>query len=54
MTAWDVSDDYSWVPSTFSGQGDATLFDDNKQPKADYYAVANALIAATTNGNYNG
>ncbi|KZT68302.1 glycoside hydrolase family 10 protein [Daedalea quercina L-15889] len=28
ITVWDWTDKYSWVPSTFSGQGAATPFDD--------------------------
>ncbi|KAF8713853.1 putative xylanase, Glycoside hydrolase family 10, partial [Rhizoctonia solani] len=47
VTTWDTSDDHSWVPSTFPGTGDALLFDSNKKPKPAYYAVADALAAAT-------
>ncbi|KAG8903104.1 hypothetical protein FRC00_000324, partial [Tulasnella sp. 408] len=53
ITVWDTSDDYSWVPSTFSGQGAALLFDSNKNPKPAYKAVADVLAAATINGNFN-
>ncbi|CAE6419819.1 unnamed protein product [Rhizoctonia solani] len=57
ITVWDTSDDtlgrkYSWVPSTFSGQGEALLFDSKKQPKPAYYSVANALAAATVQGTW--
>ncbi|KAG8875539.1 hypothetical protein FRB98_007744 [Tulasnella sp. 332] len=52
ITTWDTSDDYSWVPSTFSGQGDALLFDSNKQPKPAYFSVADALAAATTSSHF--
>ncbi|KDQ12653.1 glycoside hydrolase family 10 protein [Botryobasidium botryosum FD-172 SS1] len=52
ITTWDTSDDYSWVPSTFPGEGAALLFDANKSPKPAYYAVANALAAATVKGNF--
>ncbi|KAG8996210.1 hypothetical protein FRB94_008457 [Tulasnella sp. JGI-2019a] len=52
ITTWDTSDDYSWVPSTFSGQGAALLFDANNQPKPAYYSVANTLAAATTSSHY--
>ncbi|KAG8885678.1 hypothetical protein FRB97_000121 [Tulasnella sp. 331] len=54
ITTWDTSDDYSWVPSTFAGEGDALLFDSNKQPKPAYYSVANVLAAATVSGTYSG
>ena len=43
ITTWGVTDKYSWVPGTFSGEGAALLFDDNYQPKADYNAVISAL-----------
>ncbi|KAG9044903.1 hypothetical protein FS837_007329 [Tulasnella sp. UAMH 9824] len=54
ITTWDTSDDYSWVPSTFSGQGAALLFDANKQPKPAYKAVADVLAAATVTGTFTG
>ncbi|KAF8313690.1 endo-1,4-B-xylanase A [Clavulina sp. PMI_390] len=54
ITTWDTSDDYSWIPSVFSGYGDALLFDSNKQPKPAYYSVASALAAATVSGPYRG
>ncbi|KAG9007353.1 hypothetical protein FRB90_009433 [Tulasnella sp. 427] len=44
----------SWVPSTFSGQGAALLFDANKQPKPAYKAVADVLAAATVSGTFTG
>ncbi|KAI5120197.1 hypothetical protein M0805_006303 [Coniferiporia weirii] len=36
-TVWDFTDKYSWVPSTFSGQGDACPWDSNlvKKPAHD-------------------
>ncbi|CAE6334602.1 glycoside hydrolase family 10 [Rhizoctonia solani AG-1 IB] len=52
VTVWDTSDDHSWVPSTFPGTGDALLFDKNKNPKPAYYAVADALAAATVRGTW--
>lgn len=54
LTHTPSGDDYSWVPSTFSGQGAALLFDSEKQPKPAYYSVANALAAATTQGSFSG
>ncbi len=43
ITQWNISDADSWIPGTFSGQGAATLFDSNWQPKPAYTAVINAL-----------
>ncbi|KAG8706054.1 hypothetical protein FRC08_001302 [Ceratobasidium sp. 394] len=54
ITTWDTSDDYSWIPSVFSGQGAALLFDANKKPKPAYYSVADALAAATIKGTWTG
>ncbi|KAG8919402.1 hypothetical protein FRC01_001301 [Tulasnella sp. 417] len=54
ITVWDTSDDYSWIPSVFSGQGAALLFDANNQPKPAYKAVADVLAAATVTGSFTG
>ncbi|MQY34679.1 hypothetical protein SRB17_26490 [Streptomyces sp. RB17] len=43
ITVWDFDDKYSWVPSTFSGQGAACLYDENLQPKPAYTAVRDSL-----------
>lgn len=43
ITVWGVTDLYSWVPSTFPGQGDALLFDNNYNRKSAYYAVESSL-----------
>ncbi|WEH42878.1 endo-1,4-beta-xylanase [Streptomyces sp. AM 2-1-1] len=43
VTIWDYTDKYSWVPSTFPGQGAANLYDENLLPKAAYAAVRTAL-----------
>ncbi|WP_084316251.1 endo-1,4-beta-xylanase [Actinospica robiniae] len=43
VSQWGVGDADSWVPGTFSGQGAATMFDQNYQPKPAYTAVVNAL-----------
>lgn len=46
MTIWGVSDKYSWVPQTFSGEGDALLWNSNYQKKPAYTAFLNAINAA--------
>jgi len=43
VTVWGVTDLYSWVPSTFPGQGAALLFDDYYVAKPAYYAVESIL-----------
>ncbi|MDQ0792193.1 endo-1,4-beta-xylanase [Streptomyces sp. B1I3] len=43
ITVWDYTDKYSWVPSTFPGQGAANLYDENLLPKPAYSAVRTAL-----------
>ncbi|KAF8600922.1 glycoside hydrolase [Ceratobasidium sp. AG-I] len=52
ITTWDTSDDHSWIPSVFPGQGAALLFDESEKPKPAYYAVADALAAATVKGTW--
>nr|BFE61924.1 hypothetical protein GCM10020063_064500 [Dactylosporangium thailandense] len=44
ITIWDYTDKYSWVPSTFSGQGAALPWDENlaKKPTA-YNAIVTGL-----------
>ncbi|KAF8178904.1 glycoside hydrolase superfamily, partial [Pholiota molesta] len=36
---WDYIDKYSWVPSTFSGQGDACPWDQNLVKKPAYNGI---------------
>ena len=50
VTIWDYSDKYSWIPSTFSGQGDACLFSSNLKPKPAYTSVSSLLQAAASGG----
>jgi endo-1,4-beta-xylanase len=52
VTVWGVTDKFSWVPSTFSGQGAALLFDENYAKKPAYTSTIDALggVAATTPG----
>ncbi|MBO0857163.1 MAG: endo-1,4-beta-xylanase [Chloracidobacterium sp.] len=43
LVTWGFTDKYSWIPSTFSGFGDALEFDANYQPKPAYTAMLSAL-----------
>lgn len=43
ITVWDFDDEYSWIPSTFAGQGGADIFNATLQAKPAYYACAEAL-----------
>ncbi|KAF4539757.1 Endo-1,4-beta-xylanase A [Lasiodiplodia theobromae] len=43
VTVWDFYDPLSWVPSTFPGEGDATLFWANYTRKPAYYSIADVL-----------
>ncbi|OAA65625.1 glycosyl hydrolase family 10 [Niveomyces insectorum RCEF 264] len=48
IVAWEYTDRYSWIPSTFPGTGAACLFDENLAPKPAYTAVVSALAARAT------
>lgn len=60
LVTWGFSDKYSWIPSTFTGTGDALIFDNQFQPKPAYFALKEILeqdmdlkpviINATKNG----
>jgi endo-1,4-beta-xylanase len=50
VTQWAVGDADSWVPGTFSGQGAATMFDQNYNPKPAFTSVQNTLAAAGGGG----
>jgi len=45
VTQWAVGDADSWIPGTFPGQGAATMFDQNYNPKPAFTAVQNTLAA---------
>ncbi|KAI1881565.1 hypothetical protein JX265_000391 [Neoarthrinium moseri] len=48
ITIWDFTDKYSWIPSTFPGQGAALLYDENFSKKPAWTAVSSVLAAAAT------
>ena len=43
VTTWGLSDEHSWVPSFFSGFGDALAFDSDYNPKPAVTAIAAAF-----------
>ncbi len=51
VTQWAVGDADSWVPGTFSGQGAATMFDQNYAAKPAFTSVQNTLAAANKGTN---
>src|ERR1700722_1606344 len=53
VTQGAVGDADSWVPGTFAGQGAATMFDQNYNPKPAFTAVQNTLAAAGGGGGGN-
>nr|XP_036582483.1 glycosyl hydrolase family 10 protein [Colletotrichum truncatum]KAF6791187.1 glycosyl hydrolase family 10 protein [Colletotrichum truncatum] len=48
VTIWGFTDKYSWIPETFSGQGEALLWDANFNKKPAYTSVSSVLAAAAT------
>jgi endo-1,4-beta-xylanase len=40
-----VTDKYSWVPNTFSGEGDALLWNSNYQKKAAYTSFLQGITS---------
>jgi endo-1,4-beta-xylanase len=46
FTIWGVDDRDSWVPGVFTGEGYATLYDTNLQPKTAYTVLQQDLIGA--------
>ncbi len=46
FTVWGFTDADSWVPGTFTGEGYATIYDVNQQPKPAYYDLQSDLRLA--------
>lgn len=42
-TVWGFSDADSWVPGVFRGEGAADIYDENLQPKPQYFALKQDL-----------
>jgi endo-1,4-beta-xylanase len=43
FTVWEYTDQYSWVPGVFAGEGAADIYDENLAPKPAYAALIDAL-----------
>ncbi|RSL80110.1 hypothetical protein CEP51_006841 [Fusarium floridanum] len=48
VTVWGVSDKYSWVPDTFSGAGEALIYNDQYEKKPAWTSISSLLAAAAT------
>jgi endo-1,4-beta-xylanase len=48
FTVWGFTDSDSWIPGFFKGEGDATLYDVNQQPKAAYFELQQDLKLAAS------
>jgi endo-1,4-beta-xylanase len=46
FTVWGFTDADSWVPGAFAGEGYATIYDVNLNPKAAYFALQSDLAIA--------
>ncbi|EME80661.1 glycoside hydrolase family 10 protein [Pseudocercospora fijiensis CIRAD86] len=46
MTTWGVSDKYSWIPSTFPGEGTGDMWDENYQKKPAYDGFLKGIQSA--------
>jgi endo-1,4-beta-xylanase len=48
VTAWGITDKYSWIPSVFAGQGAALLWNESYAAKPAYQAVSEAFGSPAT------
>ncbi|KAK3934523.1 glycoside hydrolase superfamily [Diplogelasinospora grovesii] len=48
VTVWGFTDKYSWVPETFSGAGDAFIYDKNLGKKPSWTSISSVLAAKAT------
>jgi endo-1,4-beta-xylanase len=46
-TVWGFTDKYSWVPGVFEGEGSATPYTEDYQPKPAYYTMRDTLRLAS-------
>jgi endo-1,4-beta-xylanase len=54
ITIWDYTDKYSWVPSTFNGQGSALPWDENLAKKPSVYGAISTALGGTGDGGGGG
>ncbi len=50
IQSWGFTDKYSWIPSTFQGQGAGLEFDANYQPKPAYNAMRSSFLQVVPPG----
>ncbi|KAK3385234.1 glycoside hydrolase superfamily [Podospora didyma] len=48
VTVWSFTDKYSWVPETFSGAGDALIYDKSFNKKVAWTSISSVLAAKAT------
>ncbi|KAK7431873.1 hypothetical protein QQZ08_001492 [Neonectria magnoliae] len=48
VTVWGFTDKYSWVPGTFSGAGEACIYDEDLNKKPAWTSISSLLAAAAT------
>ena len=50
ITIWDYTDQYSWIPGQYPGEGEACLWDRNYNKKPAYTSVVSLLQSAASVG----
>ncbi|KPM42742.1 Endo-1,4-beta-xylanase 1 [Neonectria ditissima] len=48
VTVWGFTDKYSWIPDTFSGAGEACIYDADLNKKPAWTSISSLLAAAAT------
>ncbi|KAK3109710.1 hypothetical protein LTR53_016733, partial [Teratosphaeriaceae sp. CCFEE 6253] len=43
MTTWGVSDEYSWIPGVFAGEGAALMWNETYAKKPAYYGFLKGI-----------
>ncbi|KAK4655119.1 hypothetical protein QC762_404530 [Podospora pseudocomata] len=50
ITVWDFTDQYSWIPQQYPGEGEACLWDRNYNKKPAYHSIVELLQSAASSG----